>query len=244
MKSSILPLIFISLFLTACSTTPTQTEAISQEDPYENYNRKMYNFNMAFDEYVGQPVGKAYKTVTPQPVRTGIGNFFNNLKMPVNMLNNFLQGKGENGLKDFMRFSMNTVFGFAGFIDIATPAGLAYEKNDFGKTLYKWGAWENSNFIVLPILGASTPRELTGGITDYVWDPTYRYLLDVNQQERNILFVTNLFNTYSEYMDLVETLKNAPDPYIFYRESYIQHRNNLLYEGKPPLPSYDEFDFD
>lgn len=243
MKKIILSCLLI-FGLAACSSNPTQQEAISSADPYENYNRKMYNFNMKFDEYVGQPAGKAYKAVTPQPVRTGISNFFSNLRTPVNMINNFLQGKVEAGLSDIMRFSINTVFGFGGFLDIATPAGLEQEKEDFGQTLHKWGVWKESNFFILPILGATTPRELTGGATDAVWNPTYKYIIKTDIEGRTILYLANVFNSYTEIMELTETLKDAPDPYVFYRESYIQYRNNLLYDGNTPLPAYDDFDFD
>jgi phospholipid-binding lipoprotein MlaA len=216
---------------------------ISSEDPYESFNRSMFEFNLTFHDYVGEPVGKTYKEYVPEPIQTSVSNFFINLRMPVNMANNLLQGNVENALEDFMRFSINTVFGLGGLIDIATPAGLPYEKEDFGQTLYTWGVWKETNFIVLPFLGAKSGREITGITLDGLYSPAYTDLIQVNSNDELALRLTDEFDGYVRVMDLIDTLKTMPDPYVFYRESYIQYRTNLLYDGKPPIQALDDFDF-
>ncbi|WP_296830977.1 VacJ family lipoprotein [Thiomicrospira sp.] len=221
----------------------TSSAQMNTEDPYESFNRSMFEFNLAFHDLVGEPVGKSYKKYVPRPARTGIHNFFINLRMPLNMTNNLLQGKVERGLADFMRFTINTVFGFGGLLDIATPAGLPYEKEDFGQTLYKWGLWKESSFVVLPVVGGFTFRELAGAGIDASYNPTYSHIIQTDLEGRTKILVVDQFDNYIQFMDLIDTVRDSYDPYIFYRESYLQYRNNLIYDGKPPQPDLDDFDF-
>lgn len=216
---------------------------MNADDPYESFNRSMFEFNIAFHDSVGEPVGKSYIKYVPKPARTGIHNFFINLKMPLNMTNNLLQGDVEQALGDFMRFSINTVFGIGGLLDIATPAGLPYQKEDFGQTIYKWGLWKESSFVVLPIVGGYTFREIVGAGIDGSYNPTYTAIIQTDMQGRTKILVADQFDNYIQVMDLIETVKDSYDPYIFYRESYLQYRNNLIYDGNPPKPDLDDFDF-
>ncbi|SFR56641.1 VacJ family lipoprotein [Thiomicrospira sp. ALE5] len=225
-------------------TSETQYSNLNPHDPYENFNRRMFRFNLGFHQYVGEPVGTTYKRITPQPIRTGIRNFFTNLRMPINMVNNALQGNAEGTMNDIMRFSVNTVFGFGGLLDIATPAGLAYEPKDFGQTLYVWNIGKDANFLVLPFLGASSTRDLAGLSVDYVVDPGYRYFLNTTADEHLQLTLINQFDRYVDIIDFVEPLLTMDEPYIFFREASIQMRKNRLYNGNPPLDPLDDFDFD
>ncbi|WP_044408804.1 MlaA family lipoprotein [Thiomicrospira microaerophila] len=214
------------------------------DDKYEKFNRSMFEFNLTFHDYIGEPVGNTYKKAVPQPARNAVSNFFNNLKMPLNMTNNFLQGNVEKGLGDFMRFSINTVFGFGGLIDIATPAGLPYEKTDFGHTLYKWGIWDDSAFVMMPFLGGYTVRDLFGKGVDSSYDPTFSYIIQTTNDGRIAFTIGDGFDSYVKVIDLVDLVKTMPDPYIFYRESYFQQRGRLLNDGKTTITPLDDFDFD
>jgi len=234
---------FCFITLSFWIATSVSAEPMNTNDPYENFNRAMFDFNMEFNNYIGQPVGKAYKHYIPTPIQNGTSNFLINLKMPINMLNNFFQGNIERGLGDFMRFSLNTVFGLGGLLDIATPAGLPYEKEDLGQTLYKWGVWNEASFLVLPIVGAYTTRELVGSTMDGLYDPTYRYIIQTDLKGEVAVFLVDKFNNYIKVLDLAEQMNYMPDPYIFYRETYLQYRTNLIYNGKPPLPEINDFDF-
>jgi phospholipid-binding lipoprotein MlaA len=232
--------IILLIFLTYSTAF---AKPMNNEDPYEEFNRSMFDFNMEFNNYIGQPVGKAYKNYIPSPIQKGTSNFLIFLSMTINMIINFFQGEIERGLGDFMRFSINTVFGLGGIIDIATPAGLPYEKEDLGQTLYKWGVWDDASFVVLPIVGAYTTRELLGSSVDGLYDPTYRYIIQTDLKGEIAVFLIDKFNNYIKVLDLAEQMRYMPDPYIFYRETYLQYRTNLIYNGHPPLPEIDDFDF-
>lgn len=213
-------------------------------DPYEPFNRAMFKFNMAFHNTIGAPLAHAYLKTVPQPIQISLRNFFNNLSIPIYVLNSFLQGKGKEGLEGVMSFSLNTVFGLGGLIDIATPAGLNSPHEDFGQTLYKWGVWPESHYLVLPILGPYTTRSLLGGSIDGVMNPIYQTSDTELSDNRFQLTTGDNFITYIKATPFIDELENQPDPYIFARESYLQYRKNQLYDGHPPVESLDDFDFE
>ncbi|MCK5191268.1 MAG: VacJ family lipoprotein, partial [Methylococcales bacterium] len=128
---------------------------VSEIDPYEGFNRKIFVFNEVLDDYVAEPVSDAYLWVTPQFVQTGIANFFNNLKDINVVLNDMMQGKVEQGAQDSGRFVVNTTVGLLGFIDVATGIGLEKHEEDFAQTLAVWGVPQGP-YLVLPVLGPST----------------------------------------------------------------------------------------
>lgn len=221
----------------------TESNTIITEDPYEDFNRSVFKFNMKFNKNIGIPVSNGYNQFMPDPVKTGISNFFGNLQQPLNMINSFLQGHVEEGLSTFMRFAMNSTFGLLGILDIGTPAGLKNQDEDLGQTLAVWGAWDKSSFIVLPILGPYTTRGLVGGTVDSYYNPVYPYMIKTDLLGRTALNLGGKFVDYTKVAKLVDQLNQQPDPYIFMRESYLQYRVNLIYNGHPPVKPIDDFDF-
>lgn len=217
---------------------------MSSEDPYESFNRAIFDFNMDFNETVGTPLANVYNGVLPQPVRTGIDNFFSNLAVPLSTINSFLQGNVEDGLTGVMRFTINSTFGLFGLLDIATPAGLEAKNEDLGQTLYHWGVWNETHYLVLPFVGSYTMRELVGSAGDSTYDPIYPYAINTDLEGRALISTSGKFVAYTKIVGLVADLKNQPDPYIFARESYLQYRTNLIYDGKAPNANLDDFNFD
>jgi phospholipid-binding lipoprotein MlaA len=214
---------------------------MNEQDPYEPFNRKMYAFNMGFHDAIGGPVAHLYLDYVPSPLQTGLSNFFSNLGQPISSLNSFLQGKGQEGLEGIMRFSLNSTLGLFGILDIATPAGLTPEKEDFGQTLSVWGLWDEASFVMLPFLGPYTTRSLFGSVSDSYADPVYH--VDDGELRQTPLYVGDAFVSYVKATPLIDELRQQPDPYIFMRESYLQYRTNLIYDGNPPQPALDDFDF-
>jgi len=222
----------------------TTDVVMNAQDPYESFNRIMFDFNIGFNDVIGSPVANAYNGVLPQPARTGISNVFDNLTTPLSAINCFLQGKPEDGLSEIMRFTINSTFGLFGILDIAEPAGLEAKKEDLGQTLYHWGLWNESNYIVLPIVGSYTTRELVGGLVDNVYDPTYQYMIDTDDTGRVMIYIGDKFVDYTKVVKIIEDIKTQPDPYVFSRESYLQYRTNLIYDGNAPQADLDDFNFE
>src|SRR6185312_12607993 len=113
-------LLAVVCVLAGCATSSSR----NPQDPFENYNRAMFSFNDKLDENMLKPTAKAYRTVTPSFVQTGVGNFFGNIGDVWTSVNNLLQGKVEDGLSDMMRVVFNTTFGVAGLFDVASKGGL------------------------------------------------------------------------------------------------------------------------
>jgi ABC-type transporter lipoprotein component MlaA len=108
-------------------------------DPWENWNRKVFNFNEDVDNAVLKPVATLYADVVPQPVRRSVTNFFNNFSDAWSAINNMLQGKFALGFEDATRVGANTLFGLGGILDVASEMGLEHHYEDFGQTLGRYG---------------------------------------------------------------------------------------------------------
>jgi phospholipid-binding lipoprotein MlaA len=195
MKRTItLMLIILLILLAGCATAPMQKEPIipakrsveeyaipeKQQafyvyDPWESMNRRIYNFNAVFDEYVFLPVVRAYEFVLPKFAQTGVTNFFNNLNEISNLMNSLLQFKIVKVFNTIGRIAMNTTVGIGGLIDVATYEGVKRENEDFGQTLGFYGSGPGP-YLVLPILGPSNLRDTGGLAVD-----TVVYTLMMNQ---------------------------------------------------------------
>ena len=190
-------------------------------DPWESYNRHMHRFNLAVDKYVAHPIATAYVKVTPETVRLGVTNFFDNLRTPVILVNQLLQGHPVKALQTLGRFVMNSTLGFAGLFDPATSAGIPRGDGDFGQTLAVWG-WRNSRYFELPFFGPRTLRDTFGLAGDFplsalrqIDDDKVRYGLQGLQ----------LINTRARLLSLDEMRKEAPDEYALTRDAWMQRRN-------------------
>lgn len=134
---------------------------IDEYDPWEGFNRRMYNFNYHFDRFIFLPLVKGYEFITPDYVEDRISSFFKNLGELQNLTNNLFQLKGKSGAITFGRFLVNTSIGIAGLYDPATSFGLLRRNEDFGQTLGHYGVGAGP-YLVLPVFGPSTVRDATG----------------------------------------------------------------------------------
>nr|UOP04066.1 VacJ family lipoprotein [Conchiformibius kuhniae] len=149
MNRPLIPPRRLAVLLVWCCAV-SAAHAAETADPYERYNRAMFRFNEAADRYVMQPVARTYQKVAPQPVRSAVGNFFDNLRDIVSFGSNVLRGNVEKASTDFMRVSVNTTFGLGGLINIADAAKMPNNKNNLGDTFASWG-WKNSHYLVMPL---------------------------------------------------------------------------------------------
>jgi len=192
-------------------------------DPYERYNRAMFKFNDKADQYVFTPVARGYRKVTPKPVRTAVGNFFNNLRDVKSMGNNILRGHIGKAGGDFMRVAVNTTFGIGGLIDIASAANMPNHKTTFGDTLASWG-WKNSNYFVVPLFGPSTVRDTIGNAVTTVY-PVKNAVFHTRAGRWGTIGLQAI-NTRKELLDLTDSLEGAAiDKYSYTRDLYMKVRS-------------------
>jgi len=226
-------LLSISL-LSGCATIHGEADP---EDPLESFNRAMYGFNDTLDRAILKPVAQGYNAALPDPVSRGVSNFFSNIDDVVVLFNDILQLKFEQSLSDSARIFFNTTIGLLGIFDVASGMDLPKHEEDFGQTLGYWGV-ETGPYIVLPFFGPSNVRDTVGLIGDAYVNPLY----DVEPEgDRTALTVVNLVDTRAGLLSASKILKEAAlDPYLFVRDAYSQHRQNLVYDGNPPKEKFDE----
>ncbi|MES2502236.1 MAG: VacJ family lipoprotein [Pseudomonadota bacterium] len=214
----------LAILVTGCAT--------ANKDPLEGINRGVYKFNDVADRAVIKPVATVYKKVTPTPIRKGFNNFFNNLGALTTVLNDLLQFKFAHAFTDAGRFVINTTFGLAGFIDVASMDNIPNRKEDFGQTLGYWGVG-NGAYLVLPLIGPSTVRDAGGFAIDRMTSDPITYTHNIGEiRLHNQLRTAQLIDTRTELLDAGDLVDNASlDPYSFMRDAYLQRRASLVADG-------------
>lgn len=235
MKNMSKSILFASaLLLSGCATT----SGSNADDPLEGFNRAMFDFNDGLDRVALKPVATAYQDVLPSFVQTGVNNFFGNIGDVWTMVNNFLQGKPDQGFSDVMRVAFNSTFGLGGLLDIASEAGIPKHKEDFGQTLGKWGVGSGP-YVVLPLFGPSTVRDTAALPVDWSGDLwVYANPVDV----RNVGAVIRLVDQRATALNATNLLEDiALDRYTFIRGAYLQRRESQVNDGvEPGKPEADK----
>ena len=213
----LLPLIAVLLLSSGCST--------KTDDPLESYNRGMFAVNEAVDTVLIRPIAKGYRYITPDAVRSRIGNASDNLYEPVSMVNAFLQGDFTQGMTNFWRFMINSTVGLAGMHDVAATVGLNPRREDFGQTLAVWGVGSGP-YIVLPLFGPSNLRDTGGRVADWVIDPV-SYALRQDGTDWTLYGVRGgqALVARERYLDPIDDIYSSSlDPYASFRSIYEQRR--------------------
>jgi phospholipid-binding lipoprotein MlaA len=213
--------------LSGCVTLPAGHKPPPQ-DPWESFNRGVYKFNDKLDRAVAKPVARTYVKVVPAPARTGVSNFFANLRTTTVMVNDALQGKFRAAANDLARLVVNTTVGVGGLLDPATQMGLDKNDEDFGQTLGHYGV-PPGPFLEIPLLGPSDSRDGPGRGVDIFTSPTH-YIS--NNWVSYGLDGFGFVNTRAGLLPLDETLQKVFDPYAFIRDAYLQRRAYLVSDGK------------
>ncbi|HWU24846.1 MAG TPA: VacJ family lipoprotein [Rhizomicrobium sp.] len=226
--------VLAALMLCGCASTP---DTAGENDPIEPANRAVYKFDQVFDQYVVLPVAGVYVIYMPPPLRHGLHNVLTNLDLPVTFTNDVLQGEFKKAGKSLGRFAFNTTVGLGGIVDVATPAGLAYEPADFGQTLGRYGFGEGP-FLVLPFIGPDPPRDLIGDAADMTIDPLMHLPPGAPFWERFtdtvVLHIGSPFEVHARNIVLRRELeKGSVDPYVTMRSVYRQLREEEISKGLP-----------
>jgi phospholipid-binding lipoprotein MlaA len=228
------------LGLTACSARQS-SEREDDPDPLEPINRVVYRVNDIGDRYLARPAARLYRKGTPLALRHGIGNFFDNLRYPITIVNDFLQGKFRQGGADLSRFVINSTVGLFGLFDPAAEIGLEEHDEDFGQTLWTWGVPQGP-YLVVPVLGPYMLSEAFGDLLDTQVSLLTQYPDSSVSTKAGIWY---LLHRRYELLGVDKEVRRAFDPYTFVRDAYMQRRLYKLYDGEVPeeeLYPEDEFD--
>ena len=229
-----------------------ETTTIEDEiyDPFEPVNRAIFSFNNVADRIVLEPIAKGYKKL-PSPLQSGINNFLSNLRAPLVVVNQLLQGQGENAIQSSGRFIVNSTIGILGLIDVADYLGFPeYEKEDYGQSLATMGVGPGC-YLVLPVLGPSTVRDATASVANLVGGDAW-YNITVNND-------TQYFSDFDYYasrvtagvdfraknFDSIENLqKNSLDFYVSVKSLYLQDRQQKILNSQKVIETQDDSDWE
>ncbi|MFT3670317.1 MAG: VacJ family lipoprotein [Pseudoxanthomonas sp.] len=218
-------------------TLPAPAQSPVAYDPWEKFNRKVHAFNNAVDRTVARPLARAYTAAVPRPVRLGVSNFFDNLRQPLTMVNQLLQGRPRDATQTFGRFVVNSTLGIGGLFDPASDLKMKRRSEDFGQTLGTWG-WKRSRYVELPFFGPRTVRDVLGLAGDMPLSPV-RQIED--DKTRIFLQGLNLVDTRAQLLSLDSLREGAVDDYALVRDSWLQRRNYQIESHRTQQqPSEDE----
>jgi phospholipid-binding lipoprotein MlaA len=197
-------------------------------DPFRPVNKALFVVNDKLYVFFFRPVAMGYKAVVPDRVRVGVRNMFANVLFPVRFVNCLLQGKVEGAFSEMGRFLLNTFCGAAGFVDVASEAGVFQRREeDTDQTLGVYGLGTGP-YIFWPVLGPSSARGTVGLAGDYFLSPiTYIETAGVVLGVIVFLRINDLSLRVDDYDAF---LKAAIDPYTATRNAYYQNRKAKIEE--------------
>lgn len=200
-------------------------ETAQVADPIEPVNRAIFTLNDKFYIWVLDPVATGYSKVLPADIRGCIGNFFYNLGEPVRSVNCLLQGRFRDSGLVLSRFALNTICGVFGLADTAAHEfAIPPISATLGETLATWGIGDGF-YVVAPLLGPSTVRDLTGTVVDSLAMASY-YPWSDDELSPYTLTGVNTVNRTSLHLGEYDQLKSLSfDPYVAFRNGYFQMRS-------------------
>lgn len=232
------PLFSLAL-VAGCATPPpaadqeTLAEWEQTNDPLEPMNRAVFGFNQAVDRALLKPLARGYRAAVPAFGRERVHDFLSNLRSPLVLANDVLQGDADRAMQTLMRFAFNTSFGIGGLFDVASPGGIPYHDEDFGQTFAVWGIGEGP-YLVLPIIGPSNPRDATGLVVEWLSDPFTNYM-DNTGRDWAIWTRTGVvgIDKRESLLDTLEEVERTSlDYYSSIRALYRQRRDTDIRNGK------------
>jgi len=197
-------------------------------DPLEPMNRAFFKFNDKLYFWILKPVAKGYSTVAPEPFRDSIKRFFVNVRYPVRVVNNLLQGKFKGAGIETARFLANSTLGIGGLFDPAQDEwGLRPHSEDLDQTLGYYRLAPGA-YLNWPLFGPSSVRGTLGMLGDSFLVP-WNYI-----DGAPVMYGTRAFDTVNSTSLLLgeyEKFKAASfDPYVALRDAYFENRRSLIEE--------------
>lgn len=205
----------------------SESNAPDMPDPFEDYNRFMFDFNEGFYDNIMEPVVRGYRDTVNEGIRMGISNIFDNAMAPLKLVSSFLQGDLDKTGRVIGRTIINTTLGLGGMFDVADKAFDIEDVNeDLDQALGVWGV-PTGPYVVLPLFGPSSVRNIFGRAGGIFLSPTYHFAPGV--EVGGGLTVTDQINDTSFIVDDIEQLEvSTIDKYESVRDFYGQYRDGLV----------------
>ncbi len=199
----------------------------NDRDPWQNFNRSIFKLNTGIDS-IFVPIARSYKDNVHQGVQIGASNFFANITDINTAFNQLLQGKIPASADSFFRIIINTTFGILGVIEAQERP---IQKEDLGQTFATWGIGSGP-YLVLPLIGPSTVRDGIGLISDINLVNNITIEKIDSNNTKTVLYIIGAIDKRAQLLSLTNVLNKTDDPYITYREAYLQKRKYDIADGK------------
>lgn len=225
-------LILGGLALSGCATRPSASiDPHEVHDPAESVNRGIFAANQFVDRNLLAPVSRVYRDNVPQSVRNSVGNFTRNLRHPLILTNDMLQGNVSRGWTTTQRFVVNSTAGVGGLFDVAASLGLEGHDADFGQTLGVWGVGPGPA-VQLPLFGPSNLRDATGTAINFVANPLSFIPGGAMSTITLTGTVAGVVNNRADLLETTDALEaSSLDLYATLRSAHAQRRARSVEEG-------------
>jgi phospholipid-binding lipoprotein MlaA len=240
-----------ALGLSACADMPKspeqRAEAKAVNDPLEPVNRVIFDVNDFLDRLLIRPLAELYRNEVPPPLRDRLAGILSNMREPVILMNNLLQGNTDRAGVTVERFGINTVVGVGGMFEVANEWGLYQQQGDFGETLNSWGISEGP-YLVLPLFGPSNFRDAIGLGVDSVASP-WQYLVALRGNTAQNIYLITSFTAdgvvrREQNIESLDALRSGSlDFYAQMRSVYRQYRNKQLgIQNTGETPKFEDYE--
>jgi phospholipid-binding lipoprotein MlaA len=216
-------------------------------DPWETTNRRLFGLHERLDKAALEPTARGYRTFTPRWLRLGVGNVLRNLRGPVILVNDVLQGEFTRAGVTAARFGVNTTIGIGGTLDVAERMGLERHEEDFGETLATWGV-PAGPYLFVPLVGPMSVRDGFGRMVDTAINPLTFANFEGAQTANLVRAGVTGLATRESLLEAVDTLREtAIDPYASVRNGYGLMERSAARNGRSDvedLPQFEEISDD
>jgi len=233
--------IIMTLFLLAGCSNPQGPALASLDDandPFEPFNRYMFEVNQGLDMVILRPVAVIYDGATPLLVRHMVQNITSHIRQPVVLANDLLQGEWDRARTTFIRIAVNSTLGGLGALDPATDIGFPVHDEDFGQTLAVAGVGEGA-YVFVPIIGPVPPREMVGRLVDTLFNPLSYF--NAGQTASLAATGAGALELRAQNIKTLDSLQaGSADYYATIRSAYRQRRNAEILNGAQDLNDLPE----
>lgn len=196
-------------------------------DKFENFNRKMFQFNLKLNKYAIRPVHILWASVMPKYGMERIQSAYTNIIYPRRLVSSLIQRDFKTAGHETVRFLTNTTIGLGGMYDPAKKLlKIEPSTENMEQALAKCKC-KQGPYLVVPVLSGSSPRGLLGGLLDAALDPSCYIGTPVLAMVKAGILV----NRTSYIQPLTKMLEDTyADPYdvakkLYGLENYIKCKN-------------------
>lgn len=141
------------------------------EDRWENFNRKIFNFNLKLNKYAIRPLHILWASVMPEYGMERLQSVTNNIEFPIRLVSCLIQKDFEGSKTETIRFFTNTILGLGGLYDPAKSILNIEPINENMEQALAGCNLHSGSYLVLPIISSTSLRGILGRILDLALNP-------------------------------------------------------------------------